>query len=454
MTLRTFFGSCGVLAVAGVLAGACAASETTQFGDDGGPTSTTSSTGGSGGATTTSTGGTDPGPCGTDCSLINTPQCQVAQCNVQTGQCEVVNDQEGVACDDGLFCTISDSCSSGTCVGGPQNDCGMAPPQCTEISCDETSMTCSTAPSMNGAACQDPNDLCKKGSTCTNGLCIGGQTDDCFFFPVPSDCHVATCKPMTGMCEAEIGNLGGACNDPNTLCTVQKTCDNLGMCVGGQPKDCSNLTQGCVLGVCDVNTGQCVTQNLVNNDPCDDLDACTVGEICNNGACNGGTPITACVNNDNCCPMNCTENNDTDCAKEEYVQTFPQGTVTTSSAQCQDWITFSAQLTGAFSSIRIKGSLDPTGVTCNNAAMATQLCNALNTKTVVNGLVCNGKTWNVGTCGPTVGYELNARNSSGDCVCETTGTYTLRPCINNLNWGGINDNCSSPAQTLEVACFR
>jgi hypothetical protein len=298
------------------LAAGCAASavdvDETSTGD---PTTTTTSTsaGGMGGTSSTGGMGGDPGACGTDCSLINTPQCQVAQCNVQTGQCEVVNDVAGVACDDGLFCTISDSCSMGTCVGGPQNDCGMAPPQCTEVTCDEMSMTCSSAPAMNGAACQDPNDLCLKGSTCSNGLCIGGQQDDCFFFPVPSDCHVASCNPMSGMCEAQTGNQGGACNDLMDLCTVQKTCDSMGMCVGGVAKDCSNLTVGCTLGLCDVNTGQCQGQAVMNGQACDDLNNCTSGEICTNMTCGGGTTTTQCINNDNCCPMNCNENNDTDC---------------------------------------------------------------------------------------------------------------------------------------------
>jgi hypothetical protein len=308
----------GVVFIA--LMAACAASETSSSSSSSGSgaTATTAQGGGgssaSGGSSTTTGTGGNTGPCGTDCSLINTPQCQVAQCNTQTGQCEVVNDEEGVACDDGVFCTISDTCSAGACVGGPPNDCGMAPPQCTEVTCDEMSQTCATAPSMNGAPCQDPNDLCLKGSTCTSGQCVGGSAEDCFFFPVPSDCHVAVCSSTNGMCEAQIGNLGGLCNDPNDLCTVNKTCDNLGMCVAGDPKDCSQLTQGCVLGVCDVNTGQCVAQNLMNNDACDDLNPCTTGETCQNGGCSNGTPVTACTNGDNCCPMGCTVNNDVDCA--------------------------------------------------------------------------------------------------------------------------------------------
>jgi hypothetical protein len=73
------------------------------------------------------------------------------------------------------------------------------------------------------------------------------------------------------------------------------------------------LTQGCQLGVCDVATGQCIAQNLMNGDPCDDLNPCTNGESCQSGQCNNGTPITACVNNDSCCPMGCTSANDAEC---------------------------------------------------------------------------------------------------------------------------------------------
>jgi hypothetical protein len=307
-----FLGALGLLAASAV---DCAAGEDPDFSSSSGDTTPTTSTGGggSGGATTSTSGmGGNTGPCDTDCSLINTPQCQVAQCNVQSGQCEVVNDEVGVACDDGLFCTISDSCSAGTCVGGPQNDCGMAPPQCTEVTCDESSQTCSSTPSMNGAPCQDPNDLCLQGSSCSNGLCIGGTQNDCFFFPVPSDCHVATCSTTNGMCEAVVGNEGLACNDPNDLCTVDKLCAT-GVCQGGTAKDCSNLTMGCDLGVCDTMSGQCVTQAVMNGQGCDDLDFCTSGEICTNGSCGGGTVETQCMTGDQCCPQGCTVNNDLDC---------------------------------------------------------------------------------------------------------------------------------------------
>jgi hypothetical protein len=428
--LRNLVLASGIAGVAAMLAAGCAGTTTeTDFTTSDGPTTTTSmgGMGGSGGAATTTSGmGGNAGPCGTDCSLINTPQCQVAQCNVQTGQCEVLNDEEGVACDDGLFCTISDTCSMGACAGGPQNDCGMAPPQCTEVTCDEMSQTCSSAPSMNGAACQDPNDLCLKGTTCSNGVCIGGQQDDCFFFPVPDDCHVAVCNSTNGMCEPQIGNEGQLCNDINDLCTVDKTC-TAGVCQGGNPKDCSNLTIGCTLGVCDVNTGQCQGQAVMNGQLCDDLDACTTGEICTNMNCGGGTAITACVNGDNCCPMNCNENNDIECAIDPDLVLyfdFEEGSgivndlaingnktdgtlmgtaVRTTDAAIGNWAMHSPSGSTSADRLQIAGTITDLDMTGPYTVMAWIKLNGTGSQ----GIIALGSC-----CSPREGYTLNLQSAS------------------------------------------
>jgi hypothetical protein len=281
------------------------------------PVTNVASTGGSGGAG----GGTGGSPslCAMDCSSIATPQCLQSVCNDGTyqgvvGECVIVPSEEGTACDDSVFCTVEDTCDgTGQCIGGPENDCGMTPEPCMEVDCVEASMSCTQIASMNGAPCQIPTDLCIKGSTCSNGNCIGGTPDDCFFFPVPDDCHIAACNPATGNCEAQVGNEGDPCVDSMDLCTVNKTCMT-GMCQGGTPKDCNALTLGCVLGVCDTATGMCVAQNLMNGDPCNDLNACTTGETCQTGMCANGTPITQCSNGDGCCPPSCTISNDTDCS--------------------------------------------------------------------------------------------------------------------------------------------
>ena len=278
--------------------------------------------GAQGGSVAEGGGGADPGPCGTDCSALVTPQCYVGVCN--TGQypgpvnsCVVVASEAGEACDDDQFCTVDDACNGeGVCEGGGANDCGMTAPTCQTIVCDEASDSCGTQNVPAGGACS-ATDLCVVGATCdANGNCTGAPKD-CFFAPVPNECHVAQCNPANGMCEPVPGNAGQSCVDLNDLCTISKTCDSMGNCTGGNAKDCSQLTMGCDVGICDTANGQCTTMTVMNGQVCDDLNGCTVGELCSNGTCSGGTPVTTCSGAqtaDGCCPSSCSELDDLDCA--------------------------------------------------------------------------------------------------------------------------------------------
>jgi len=323
MSSRLLFWTLSASALAALSAFSCAGgnAEFDDDDDDGSSTSTSTSTsgggGGEGGSTSSSGTGGDPNPCGMDCSTITTAACQVSQCNVSTGQCEIVPDADGTPCDDGQFCTVDDACLAGVCESGPQNDCGITPEACQTITCDENAQTCTPVAAQNGDPCTDPNDLCIVNGTCTNGLCVG-TPKDCFFSPVPNDCHVAICNPQNGNCEPEPGNQGDPCTDPNDLCTDGKTCDNAGNCQRGGPTACSAFTYGCFNGVCDVNSGQCFadpiapgqqcaaatdacnqglcdTQGNCNPNPinegqaCDDGLTCTTGTVCQSGVCGGGT---------------------------------------------------------------------------------------------------------------------------------------------------------------------
>ena len=287
----------------------------------GGQTATsTTTTGGMGGGTESGGGGMGGSrdfPCGIDCASIEAPDCFMAVCNMgaypgPVGACVVVEEEAGTSCDDGLFCTTLDTCVAGVCTGGPTNTCGLVPPQCTEVTCDEQAMSCSTQAADDGADCEDPNP-CILGSFCNAGSCIGGTVNDCFFAQVPNECHIAVCNPTSGICEPEPGNDMDPCVDQNDLCSINNTCAG-GVCSGGTAMDCSQLTMNCDLGVCDQMTGQCTTMSVMNGQMCDDLDDCTLGEICTAGLCSGGTLVTNCsLTGDGCCPMNCTAVNDLDC---------------------------------------------------------------------------------------------------------------------------------------------
>ncbi|NUQ75694.1 MAG: hypothetical protein HUU21_19290 [Polyangiaceae bacterium] len=96
--------------------------------------------------------------------------CSEGQC--QSGMCVSLPINDGSWCDDGLFCTINDKCVAGSCSGDP-NPC--APPEnpCMIGTCNEFNWSCVAVPGNNGMACEDGN-FCTGGEVCSNGQCIGG----------------------------------------------------------------------------------------------------------------------------------------------------------------------------------------------------------------------------------------------------------------------------------------
>lgn len=266
------------VAVAGLALGGC--SEGSSFGGGGGDGS-----GGSGSGEGGSAGGVS-NACGQDCSAIETPVCLESVCDESTGQCVVQNASAGTTCDDGMFCTVDDTCQEGMCVGGPPNTCGLELAPCEKAICNEGSQSCTATPSADGDPC-GAEDLCTVGATCQNGVC-SGSPKDCFFAPTPDDCHVSQCNPANGQCEPVPGNDGEPCPNDGDLCKVDKTCSG-GQCVGGTDKDCSALGDACNIGTCDPVDGSCYGVPLGDGDPCNDGNSCTTGEMCTGGACIGGT---------------------------------------------------------------------------------------------------------------------------------------------------------------------
>ena len=292
------------------------ASSSTGSQGGGGPTSTSSSGGGEGGA-----GGSDLGPCGEDCSKITTPQCLTAVCNQgqylgTVGACVVVPSKLGTSCEDGLFCTVNDSCDEGKCVGGPQNECGLTPPTCTTTTCDETSKSCGTAPADEGSSCA-VTAACEVNGACHAGTCTG-EPKDCSFAP-QSECNEMACNPTTGACEPtpDATKNGKKCLLTGDLCKVGRTCTD-GQCGGGTPKDCSSMTVGCVIGTCNPINGSCdakpvlpggecpchvgtcdanaacVSTPVADGTACSDFNSCTSADVCTAGTC-AGTATTGCL---------------------------------------------------------------------------------------------------------------------------------------------------------------
>ncbi|MGB0716931.1 MAG: hypothetical protein ACPGXK_13700, partial [Phycisphaerae bacterium] len=206
----------------------------------------------------TCAGGSCVGGPAPDCNDSNV--CTDDACDPATG---CVNVDNTAACDDGDACTTADTCSSGTCVGGPAPDCDDGNP-CTDDTCDPVLGCIYT---NNTAACDDGN-ACTTNDTCSAGVCVGGAAPNCDDSNVCTD---DTCDPASGCVNVD----NAASCDDGDACTTNDTCA-AGVCVGGAAPNCDD-SNGCTTDTCDTVLG-CLNTN--NTDACDDGNACTTNDAC------------------------------------------------------------------------------------------------------------------------------------------------------------------------------
>ncbi len=200
-------------------------------------------------------------------------------------------------CDDGSKCTGKDTCQAGVCTPGEPASCDDGNP-CTTETCGVTS-GCVVTP--NALACED-GDPCTVGDVCTKGACAAGKARSC---DDGNPCTKDACSKSAGGCVATATT--GACTDGNA-CTVGDTCAK-GACSPGKPKACADGNP-CTTDACDPKAkdasgslGACV--GLANALPCDDGDACTVGDTCAKGACVPGKAL-GCDDGNPCTKDACT----------------------------------------------------------------------------------------------------------------------------------------------------
>ncbi|MGA7677200.1 MAG: hypothetical protein WCA51_02360 [Dehalococcoidia bacterium] len=172
-------------------------------------------------------------------------------------------------CNDGLFCT-DDSCVSGVCQH-----------------------------TNNTLACNDGN-ACTTSDTCSGGVCVGGAAPNCNDSVA---CTTDSCDPVNGCVHTPVNS---ACAD-GTVCNGAETCDAVLGCQSGTALNCDDGV-ACTTDSCDpvngcvhdaiacaqclkCDGGTCAADPAQNNNPCDDGDPGTVGDVCSGGVCLG-TPIS------------------------------------------------------------------------------------------------------------------------------------------------------------------
>ncbi len=154
------------------------------------------------------------------CGDLTETDCDHADSCDGAGTCLDNIEPDATPCDDGLYCTVGESCLSGVCTGSPR-DCSALDDQCNTGVCDEGSDACVKDPAPNeGDACDD-GLFCTVGETCSAGTCQGGVN--------PCTEPLPYCNEDLDVCEASAGpvtnldttkkfpTIQAAIDDPQTL---------------------------------------------------------------------------------------------------------------------------------------------------------------------------------------------------------------------------------------------
>lgn len=247
----------------------------------------------------------DGGSCGDgnarDCSS-EADDCAAGTCS-ETEGCMVEPQPDDTECDDGLVCTENDACLDGQCIGSEVQCTGGV---CGGAYCDEAYGGCIDDGEVpNGTACDDEN-VCTVTSTCSYGTCTANSNRVL--------CPVSTCAPVsdcdaTNGCSMNATyasyQLGATCSDNPCMDYVYNyyppgyggeapeayyaQCDGNGTCVGGVPLP-SGVTCniGCQTGTCD-GSGTCdLTANLPDYTSCQGTypgSTSTLSGSCEAGVC-------------------------------------------------------------------------------------------------------------------------------------------------------------------------
>jgi hypothetical protein len=266
-----------------------------------------------------------------DCDDGN--DCTLELCDTLVG-CIYVAQNTG-ACSDGNSCTIGDSCKGGKCIAEQPKSCDDTN-NCTADACNVETGECEYT--FIDSACND-GDACTTGDHCEDGECVMEMAncddgDKCTVDKCDSDsgcswtpklcndgnpCTQDTCNPQTGNCESK--KDGVAC-DESTDCgdesdCTKDICNQCGLCEN-IPIACVQNDNPCTNTECQEGKGctEVSSQVVV----CDDNNACTVGDHCEDGMCKSGflfcddknlctvdscDPIKSCIYE----PMNCDDGN-------------------------------------------------------------------------------------------------------------------------------------------------
>ena len=239
-----------------------------------------------------------------DCTHV-ADQCNAESCDEDLG-CVASPIADNTPCDDDLYCTDGDACQSGECQGSAR-DCLVGAALCrVVVQCDEVFDQCILATAPNGTACDD-GDFCNGTETCTSGFCTNSTGDPCAGPDNDDDCQ-ESCDETVDSCTANDPTFsacddGFYCNGADQCVSGACTSSGINPCPG--PDGDNNCQESC-----NETTDSCIG-NDQDGSACSDGLFCNGPETCTAGVCGGsqGDPCPGPDDGDDNCFESCAEPN-------------------------------------------------------------------------------------------------------------------------------------------------
>ncbi|MBM4343710.1 MAG: hypothetical protein FJ100_10075 [Deltaproteobacteria bacterium] len=261
-----------------------------------------------------------------------TAGCLFEGCEAGETACSTKPSPDGTPCDDNDSCTIKDVCTAAKCIGKPAEDCVDTIP-CTENGCDSAAGGCTKW--LHHGLCDDGNactaDICTKSTGCWNGMtpdnCVLGTlvgpscwTAQAYQFALkaaeiheqcnwtanvamPASIHSAadTAAAIARLASSQITKptLIGLVNKPPSgawLWSDGSKVDYTNWSGGQEPPGPGFVVINPKTGVWSKVAGSDAVQAVLCKTPdiadtCSDNDACTGGETCAQGKCQGAKQL-------------------------------------------------------------------------------------------------------------------------------------------------------------------
>lgn len=201
-------------------------------------------------------------------------------CNEALNQCEFPVSVDGTVCFLSNLCANSSACDNGFCV--PQDTVVCPPPGQCQVSstCNEFTGECDVVNQPDGIGCDD-GDACTLNDECFAGACVGTPLP----CPPPPQCYDDNVC-VVGVCQLVASAAGTVCTDGNA-CTEPDECNGAGSCIPGAPVVCQQINQCQQNLACNPMTG-CPFVTVADGTPCNDNDVCTLDDECQAGVCKPG----------------------------------------------------------------------------------------------------------------------------------------------------------------------